>query len=110
MRGGFPKPVVVLLTLLFVLGLAVELPWFFYNAWYTTVHGEGTVAGGLDIQQGMTISALLSVWMIVTSALLWFHHKQEASYTMALELLFGICFGFFLFILMLSGAGALFGG
>ncbi|HSK83229.1 MAG TPA: hypothetical protein VK902_07450 [Rubrobacter sp.] len=110
MRDGFPKPVVVLLTLLFLLGLAVTLPWFFYNAWYGAVHGMGIVAaGGLDILAAMRISALLSVWMTLTSALLWFHHKQAASYTTALELLFGVCFGFFLFLLLLTGAGAVFG-
>ena len=63
-----------------------------------------------DTLSSLRISAALSVWMTLTSALLWFHHKQEDSYTTPLEMLFGICFGFFLFILMLSGAGALFGG
>ena len=112
MRDGFSKPVVVLITLLFLLGLAVALPWFFSSAWYTVTHGPGAAIAGrrFDTLSALSISAVLSVLMTLTSAVLWFHHKQEASYTTPLELFFGLCFGFFLFILMLSGAGALFGG
>jgi hypothetical protein len=105
MRDGFSKPVVVLITLLFLLGLALALPWFFSSAWYTVSHGPGAAIAGrrFDTLSALRISAVLSRACCG-------HNKQEASCTTPLEFFFGLCFGFFLFILMLSGAGALFGG
>ncbi len=111
MQDGFSKAVVWLLTVLFVLGLTVSLPWYFYSAWYIWIHGSGaTVAGRFDTLAALRISAALSGWVTLTSGLLWFHHEQEASYTTPLEFFFGICFGFFLFITVVSGIPALLGG
>ncbi len=72
MRDGFSKPVVVLITLLFLLGLAVALPWFFSSAWYTVTHGPGAAIAGrrFDTLSALRISAVLSVWMTLTSAVL----------------------------------------
>jgi len=111
MDHGLPKPLVVFLTILCGLGLAVTIPWSIYCAWYIWIYGSGaTVAGRFDTLAVLRISAALSAWVVITSGLLWFHHKQETSYTTPVEFFFGVCFGFFLFILMLSGAGAVFGG
>ena len=110
MREGFAKPVVVILTVLFIGGVAVTIPWFGYCAWYTWVYGTGaTVAGRFDTLAVLRICAVLSAWVSLTSGLLWHHYKQEVSYASPLELFYSVCLGFFLFITMLSGVPALLG-
>ncbi len=93
-----------------MLVLPVTLVWFGLNVWDTWHTGPGVISRRFGMIAAFRISAALSALVILSSGLLWWHHKQEASYTTPLEFFFGICSGFFLFVLMLSGAGAVFGG
>jgi len=77
--------------------------------WFVGIRRPSTLSSDLSWRKP-TSSAGGSSLVVLSSGLLWWHHKQEASYTTSPEVLFGVCFGFFHFILVLSGAPAIYSG
>ncbi len=99
MRGGFPRPVVLVLVLLFAVSLLALLGWLAYFA------SNAALFGGLGALGELWLTAMLSGGVVVSSGLLTFHYKHE-EYTSGEEVLYSVCLAVSAGILLCSGIWA----
>jgi hypothetical protein len=99
MRGGFPRPVVLVLVLLFAVSLLALLSWLVYFVSDFDLFGRPGALGGL------WITAVLSGIVALSSGLLAFHYKHE-DYTRGEEVLYRACLAVSAGILLCSGIWA----
>src|SRR5215212_4407586 len=99
MQDGFPRPVVLVLVLLFAVSLLGLLGWLAYFVSDAVFLGR---PGGLG---GLWITAVLSGSVALSSGLLAFHYQHE-DYTRGEEVLYRTCLAVSAGILLCSGIWA----
>ena len=99
-----------LLFAVFALTFGAAICWFLVSLWDVFIPGPGPIQSRFDTTDMLGISAVLAAIVAVPSGALWMHYRREGSYHTSEQMFFGIWFGLFLWITLLSGVAFLFAG
>ena len=105
------KPTFRLLLVAFSLAFPVAMGWFVLCFWDILLPGSAPsapIVRRFDTIAVLGITAAVAAIAAVPTGMLWRHYKREGSYNTAEQMFFGIWFGLFLWVAVLSGVGFLF--